>query len=296
MSIYRSASVDEAPDVVLSHWSIREDADGCRYFVGFNELKLDGRMSTPIVRFDVDRRIGFTASGRRYILVGAGGSHGDGDYVWDLIAAARGLGPWREVTAELVPNWGIPFGNEWLGSSDSGNPLSMDDLTKLVAGEAIASVGVSAGHISTLPVFWRARAFGLSASGGSPSLRLLSQLNGECELRRFLRRPVSRSEMYLHAVRTELLAQAHAGGRIDPDVSVPRFLKIWVIAHENVEETVGSPVVRMDAVCGDRSAIASFRSADWCDHRVGPFAFAGTDGIWEIFSIAIAWHGRSQRA
>ncbi|PMY01398.1 hypothetical protein, partial [Pseudomonas sp. GW460-13] len=62
-----------------------------RHFVGFSIADQDGRVSTPIVSFNLGKRTGITASGRRYILVGPPGFDDDAEFVWECYAAFFGF-------------------------------------------------------------------------------------------------------------------------------------------------------------------------------------------------------------
>lgn len=105
MPIYESAPVSERAEVQLECWSIREADTGDRHFVGVDVETLFGRMSTRIVSFDSRARVGVTASGRRYVLLGRGGSDADAEYVWARVTRALGIKQWRNITPELCPDW-----------------------------------------------------------------------------------------------------------------------------------------------------------------------------------------------
>lgn len=270
MSIYLSAPVEEMPDVVLSCWSIREDNEGLRYFVGFNEITRDGRVSTPIQLFDAEQRIGFTRSGRRYILVGRGGWHEDGDYVWNLVVRAWNLGEWRDVTAELVPTWRTAMRSTTLSGAD------VPDTT-------------------LMPIFWSVRAYEFITDAGSLKLRLLSEVRGDCRLPAILGLRCSTSEMYLYATRAMLHAREQRGGSIVPGAQLPWHLKIWVAALDSLEDRTGRPVARLDAYCSCQCVRATVCSTDWTCHEIRPFSVAPTDGVWEVFLRAMAAHERPRQ-
>jgi hypothetical protein len=105
MALYRSKPVEERPEILLSRWSIRETNSGERHFVGHDVLYCDGRVSTAIKTFDPGTRIGKTASGRIYKLDGRAGTDPDAEYVWGRVLALWEIEDWRDVTAELVPDW-----------------------------------------------------------------------------------------------------------------------------------------------------------------------------------------------
>lgn len=82
MPIWRVASIQQEPEVVLSSWRIMETPEGTRHFVGYNENWREGRVSSAIQEFDPVARVGRTRSGRIYQLHGASGYNSDADYVW----------------------------------------------------------------------------------------------------------------------------------------------------------------------------------------------------------------------
>jgi hypothetical protein len=69
----------QGDEIFLERWSIRETDQHARHFVGFNMLRGNGRVSTPIAEFDPVTRTGKTRSGRRYRLVGRAGHDADGN-------------------------------------------------------------------------------------------------------------------------------------------------------------------------------------------------------------------------
>jgi hypothetical protein len=105
MAIYESAPVSEVPEVWLGRWSIREEENGDRHFVGFDVKRWLGRVSTKIVEFDPSTRTGVTSSGRRYHLLGSAARDDDAEYVWSIVVKVRKIKQWTDVTAILVPDW-----------------------------------------------------------------------------------------------------------------------------------------------------------------------------------------------
>jgi hypothetical protein len=108
MSIYIDAGVDECPEITLECWSIREVEGGNRYFVGFNTIYYDGRVSTPIVSFDSRTRLGMTSSGRQYRLLGRAGFNKDAEYVWNRVRSIWEISNWSDITEQLCPDWRDP--------------------------------------------------------------------------------------------------------------------------------------------------------------------------------------------
>jgi hypothetical protein len=106
MPVYPETTHTDTPkDVVLERWSIRETSGGTRHFVGWNIVECEGRVSTAIREFDGETRTGSTASGSTYRLVGRAGNDKDAEYMWGLAQQAWSISEWRDVTAELVPDW-----------------------------------------------------------------------------------------------------------------------------------------------------------------------------------------------
>lgn len=109
MPIYVDTNVDEIPEILLERWSIRETPNGDRYFVGFNTIECDGRVSTAIVSFDAHTRLAITASGRQYRLLGRAGFDRDGEYVWNRVRTIWGVSSWSDITEQLCPDWRNPL-------------------------------------------------------------------------------------------------------------------------------------------------------------------------------------------
>lgn len=82
MPVWRVASIQQEPQVVLSSWRIMETPEGTRHFVGYNENWREGRVSSAIQAFDPVTLVGRTRSGRIYQLRGASGYNSDAEYVW----------------------------------------------------------------------------------------------------------------------------------------------------------------------------------------------------------------------
>ena len=87
MSIWKTTSIYETPEVKLSDWKIYEvesesSPKKTKHFVGYNLTEREGRVSSHIVEFDPKTMTGRTKSGRVYKLVGNSGTSSDGSYVW----------------------------------------------------------------------------------------------------------------------------------------------------------------------------------------------------------------------
>jgi hypothetical protein len=88
---WKTADVRAEPEIQLLDWTIKEDTAGNSYFVGTRADDHDGRVSTPIVEFDQERRRGRTQSGRVYELLGLPGVSDNGEYVWSIYKIANGI-------------------------------------------------------------------------------------------------------------------------------------------------------------------------------------------------------------
>lgn len=62
-------TVDEEPEVTVTHWGVLQDPWGFR-LVGMHSLTRRGRVTSPLVEFDEHSRTARTESGRRYHLAG----------------------------------------------------------------------------------------------------------------------------------------------------------------------------------------------------------------------------------
>lgn len=104
--IHTVASVEDEPEIILSHWSIREcdrrDGRRTRHLVGYNMAGQEGRVSSAIEEFDPDRLRVRTGSGRVYELVGKSGTHVDSDYVWEQFLYIQHAKNAADVTSSLT--------------------------------------------------------------------------------------------------------------------------------------------------------------------------------------------------
>lgn len=82
MSIWRTTTIEQTPQVTLVDWTIRELPGEERHFVGFNVTEIEGRVSSQILEFDPCAMLGRTRSGRIYRLEGPMGYNGDAEYTW----------------------------------------------------------------------------------------------------------------------------------------------------------------------------------------------------------------------
>lgn len=98
MPLWKVEPVDQDPHIILRSWSIRQLANGDRHFVGYNDRGREGRVSSRIVEFDVERMRGKTRSGRVYELSGEPGMNGDAEYVWNSWCSMFGVDHGSVVT------------------------------------------------------------------------------------------------------------------------------------------------------------------------------------------------------
>lgn len=98
MPIWKVTPVSEVPEIVLADFSIIEVDDGVRHFVGYNCTEREGRVSSAIVQFDIDRRRGVTRSGRVYELQGEPGWNSDAEYTWAAWRRLYQVTAWADVT------------------------------------------------------------------------------------------------------------------------------------------------------------------------------------------------------
>lgn len=81
--IWKTSSIEQTPEIVLSRWTIRELPNGDRHFVGWNSTEGEGRVSSKIVEWDDTTLRGKTQSGRVYQLREDDMAiNMDAEYVW----------------------------------------------------------------------------------------------------------------------------------------------------------------------------------------------------------------------
>ncbi len=135
MPIWQTPGVDEQPKLIMDCWRIVEvvwsvaelakamrcDEQGAvqwlrdhdvdlanparptsRHLVGYVRQNREGRLSSAILEFDPEQRIGHTSTGRTYGLTGDPGWDEDARYVFHRWMASFGIGEWRDVTDEVL--------------------------------------------------------------------------------------------------------------------------------------------------------------------------------------------------
>lgn len=107
--VFHPPSLEDEPEINLGPWRVlevqtRSIATPSRHFVGLDRDNGGGRVSSPIIIWDAEKRAGITRSGRVYKLIGKRGSATDAEYVLNrwLIANVDEDGSVCDVTTEYV--------------------------------------------------------------------------------------------------------------------------------------------------------------------------------------------------
>lgn len=78
--------VDVEPEIHLRSWRMLQacfkDEYPTYHLVGTDDQKDTGRVSSPVIRIDLEKRVARTRSGRDYVLVGNYGRERSGDRTW----------------------------------------------------------------------------------------------------------------------------------------------------------------------------------------------------------------------
>ncbi len=98
--VHSTAPVDEVPEIELARWAVFQLPDGDRHFVGWNLTEGDGRASSKIVSYNKETKIGKTASGRTYKLIGESGIDMDALYVWSYWKIINNVSDEKNVSEE----------------------------------------------------------------------------------------------------------------------------------------------------------------------------------------------------
>jgi hypothetical protein len=101
MPIWLTKPVTEQPSLTLRDWGVMQMPEGGRHFVGYVIENREGRVSSPIVKFDAKGRRGVTLTGRVYELIGAPGLESDAEYVRKQWLALYNNPDWTDVTDEV---------------------------------------------------------------------------------------------------------------------------------------------------------------------------------------------------
>ncbi len=97
-SVWPTPTVDEEPQVILDQWQVFESPVG-RHFVGYVNRWQEGRVSSPILKFDESTMKGVSRSGKVYELIGNTGFSVDADYVLDRWLA---MNDWTRDDIKMV--------------------------------------------------------------------------------------------------------------------------------------------------------------------------------------------------
>lgn len=279
MPVFGSASVDESPEIVLSLWSIRESADGRRFFVGRNEDGGAGRVSTAIQSFDPQTRVGITLSGRRYVLVGRGGWCSDGEYVWTLAAKGWNLGAWTDITPQLCPDWRV--------GAPAIQRVEADDAKRSDAnwakGQPERPLPTSAGPMSEGGWnAWRAKAYLGEYVGHDSMLSFISQIEGEEYNEKMQQVPVRSADEALQAVSMYIALFRAGKGTAPPGKTLFPEMTIFVERLESPIATSGELVARIDLLVEEGAAHASLLPRERPRIDLGPVQVSLDDSVWDV--------------
>lgn len=101
IELRQTTPVVSQPEIILFDWALREIPGGERYFVG-RQGSGAGRVSSAVLCLVAEMMAGYTASGRRYRVVGPSRLDGNGAYVWSRWCALHGIGETRDVSYLLT--------------------------------------------------------------------------------------------------------------------------------------------------------------------------------------------------
>jgi hypothetical protein len=279
MPVFGSASVAECPEIMLSLWSIRESADGRRFFVGLDEDEGIGRVSTAIQTFDSQTRIGITLSGRRYVLVGRGGWCSDGEYIWNLAAKGWELGAWTDITPQLCPDWrvGVPA-----IQSDEANHEKRGDANwakrRLESSVPTSARAMNEGGWHA----WRAKAYLGEYIGHDSMLSFISQIEGEEYHEKLQHVPVRSADEALQVVSMYIAlfragkGTAHSGRTLFPEMT------IFVEQLESPIAASGELVAGIDLLVEENEAHASLLPLERPRIDLGPVRVKSDDSVWDV--------------
>lgn len=102
MPYYSTPPVADQPQINLARWRIMQTESGDHHFVGYNIDDQEGRVSTVVLQFDVERRLGITSSGRVYELHGPPGLDPDAGYVWHVWKAVNHVTKAEDITEDVL--------------------------------------------------------------------------------------------------------------------------------------------------------------------------------------------------
>ncbi|MBP0638010.1 hypothetical protein [Cupriavidus sp. AcVe19-6a] len=100
MPIWKVPSVEADPEIVLRKWRVFATERGEHHFVGQNVESSNGRVSSAIIKFDRETRIGTTRSGRRYVLQGPSGRDEDAMHTWTVWKMLNDVKSAKNISSE----------------------------------------------------------------------------------------------------------------------------------------------------------------------------------------------------
>jgi hypothetical protein len=284
MPVFESASVDESPEVVLSLWSIRESADGRRFFVGCNDSDGLGRVSTAIQSFDPKTRIGMSLSGRRYVLVGRGGWYRDGEYIWNLVVKGWELGCWTDVTPQLCPDWrlGVPASqrDEPGDAKRTDADIEADDRS---IGRSERSLPADVSPISGSGWHtWRAKAYLGEYVGHDSMLSFISQIEGEVYHEKLQHVVMRSADETLQLVSMYITLSRADNGTVPSGKTLFPEMTIFVEQLESPIAVRGELVARIDLLIEESEAHASLLPRERPRIDLGPVRVSSDDSVWDV--------------
>lgn len=110
MPTWRTTPVDAVPTLSVRSWRLIRTELGEVHVVGYNLTEREGRVSSPILEFDVVTRTAITRSRRRYVLCGDPGEDADASYTFATWCRIMKVVRWSDVTKEILAN-GLPNTN-----------------------------------------------------------------------------------------------------------------------------------------------------------------------------------------
>jgi hypothetical protein len=100
-NVWATVPVSDQPELTLVNWQVLQLPDGDRHFVGYVVENREGRVSSPIVKFDPASLRGITKTRRVYQLRGLPDVDSDGEYVWRAWIRINDVADWTDVTADV---------------------------------------------------------------------------------------------------------------------------------------------------------------------------------------------------
>jgi hypothetical protein len=104
MSVRRPGDISVEPEAILRNFRVFETETGDHHFAGYNTVIGEGRVSSKIIQWNPDTKMGITRSGRRYRLDGPYDSlHDDASYIWSVWCKHNHVTTiWKDVTNQYV--------------------------------------------------------------------------------------------------------------------------------------------------------------------------------------------------